>query len=1053
MTLSSKILADNAVAYLKFDEASGTAAVDTAGGWGNFTYTNGPTLEQTYLAYNDSTSKSVDFDGTNDYVAKNMPGDYTENWSIECWINADSFSTFPGIWGAWTANSNGNYGSTIAINTSGEIEVYLARSTHNAWEFTVNTGVELQTGTTYHIFLEVHNSAATKIARLYVNGVEEWTNTYTNTASLGANGKSFRIGSCGAVGNYFNGRIDEVAIYYGNSLAPLGATKVLEHYNAGLLTQINPPCPNIGVGGNKKADPVLLSELAGTPNKLHASADFTDDYSRIASEGWTYTSNGGTPHYTDVDEAVLNTADFIETSGNIDDGEYKYFSLYVDTVEDPLTDQGHILRYAYKADWSAADYPLQIGVWIYSGSTFVGQYTPTPEGSPENINGNAIVHQIMLPDADAALIDDYSNLFFTPFITGATDLQPFDVEWYWFEFEVPQLQVTGGIAEPTNININGKDATITAIRNIEILSTDNDVNIVGHLATIDIEYSHTETANLTNIALSGNNVTIDTTRNITIQATVSDIEILGHGISIITNTNFLTAPEPALITFDAKDADVLIQNPITINAVSTNINLDSKDTSSAYYNTVLAKTPVHWWRFTEETNPTVIHDTGSTPVDGIANTTNSDFSVGLPGAWSDGKEALILGRGTIGGEVIRGVKFNSTPISNDPNMTLEFWIKPSAAGFNGSAFVNYFTNASTGISGTTDVRTTIGLYQGKAAVSNIYRTSNGILVANIVTVNDNIISEQWNHIVLTKRTIDGTATYKSYVNGQETAIPLSLGQFFTYGSGNITHQSLGTAVNSSNSFIDNPGLSSSFRHTYDEMAVYNYALTTAQVQENYINALLGPLNASILADKTNLYVQGIPFGTQVSINTNASNVTIIGRNPNILNTGSPTIITNAPNIAINGQDPAVNLLGSITINVQKTNISIRANNPKFKTSDVEFIFIDKHDVSLSAIDAEEIEDIDLGGLLYNQIRKDLFKIGNTSEFTCSFVIYVTSKEEQVVSAVQLSKDNVNYSNSITLENIGPNQVSDNVYVKFDVNLLDVLGPGTFLITVEQIYVI
>ena len=32
-------------------------------------------------------------------------------------------------------------------------------------------------------------------------------------------------------------------------------------------------------------------------------------------------------------------------------------------------------------------------------------------------------------------------------------------------------------------------------------------------------------------------------------------------------------------------------------------------------------------------------------------------------------------------------------------------------------------------------------------------------------------------------------------------------------------------------------------------------------------------------------------------------------------------------------------------------------------------------------------------------------------------------------------------------------MSDNIYVKFDVNALDVLGPGTFLINVEQIYVL
>jgi hypothetical protein len=75
MTLQSEILADNPIGYWKLDETSGGTAVDTAGGFGNGTYTNGPLLGQAYLGYNNTNSKSVDFDGTNDHVVRASSGE------------------------------------------------------------------------------------------------------------------------------------------------------------------------------------------------------------------------------------------------------------------------------------------------------------------------------------------------------------------------------------------------------------------------------------------------------------------------------------------------------------------------------------------------------------------------------------------------------------------------------------------------------------------------------------------------------------------------------------------------------------------------------------------------------------------------------------------------------------------------------------------------------------------------------------------------------------------------------------------------------------------
>ena len=79
----------------------------------------------------------------------------------------------------------------------------------------------------------------------------------------------------------------------------------------------------------------------------------------------------------------------------------------------------------------------------------------------------------------------------------------------------------------------------------------------------------------------------------------------------------------------------------------------------------------------------------------------------------------------------------------------------------------------------------------------------------------------------------------------------------------------------------------------------------------------------------------------------------------------------------------------------------------------------------------------------------MFKIGNLSDYISRFEIFAYSADQDVSSAVSLSKDNITYSSSIVFEEILPNQITDNIYIKFDVNELQELGIGTFLIRVEQ----
>jgi hypothetical protein len=125
-------------------------------------------------------------------------------------------------------------------------------------------------------------------------------------------------------------------------------------------------------------------------------------------------------------------------------------------------------------------------------------------------------------------------------------------------------------------------------------------------------------------------------------------------------------------------------------------------------------------------------------------------------------------------------------------------------------------------------------------------------------------------------------------------------------------------------------------------------------------------------------------------------------------------------------------------------------NAQISIASLSFKFVSAQDLALGAKDATAIESLQFGGMLYNQIKKLLFRLGNTGDLPCRFNVSVTSNETTLLPAIKLSKDNQTYSNSITIESIRPNGITDIIWVKFDVNEIDVLGPGTFLINVEQL---
>ena len=176
-----------------------------------------------------SNTKSVDFDGVDDYIDLGNPTalQFTSSFSISLWFKSTDTSDYILIskdntsghltndrsWALW----GNRYGGTNVIN-------FNVRNGSNS--FAVQSTSDYNDGSWHHLVATYEASTALKV---YVDGSLEATNTTSIPSSINNVGTNVNIGRAANGVYYANAKIDEVGLF--NSV--LSASNVTASYNSG----------------------------------------------------------------------------------------------------------------------------------------------------------------------------------------------------------------------------------------------------------------------------------------------------------------------------------------------------------------------------------------------------------------------------------------------------------------------------------------------------------------------------------------------------------------------------------------------------------------------------------------------------------------------------------------------------------------------------------------------------------------------------------------------------------------------------------------------------
>lgn len=232
----SRVLADGAQLYWRYDEVSGTFAADSSPGNNNGLYTGGLTKNVTPGAIGDDSSAALGADGSSGYIYTERRNERPTAYTVETWFKTTSSSggKLIGFGNAQTTRS-GNYDKHVYMTNEGR----LVFGVYNGGTDTLTTSGTYRDG-------EWHHVAATQGPggmALYVDGVRAARNGVTTSQDYTG---FWRVGGDNLNGwpnrpasDNFGGTLDETAVYP----TVLSGARIADHYRLSGRTPDVPPAP------------------------------------------------------------------------------------------------------------------------------------------------------------------------------------------------------------------------------------------------------------------------------------------------------------------------------------------------------------------------------------------------------------------------------------------------------------------------------------------------------------------------------------------------------------------------------------------------------------------------------------------------------------------------------------------------------------------------------------------------------------------------------------------------------------------------------------------
>jgi hypothetical protein len=225
-----EVLADNPVAYYRFEETSGTTAKDTTANSNDGTYTNGVLINQSGAP---NLGRAARFDGIDDFVS--TPRTVSTSFTLELWINTTASS----LTGAQAYEGNGLLWSDVG----GAANDFVLAMLNNGLSFftgnpdtTVTSATAINDGRWHHLVATRTQGGNVEI---FVDGISRGTTTTSNNPLDG--NPSIMIGGNVLDSRYFAGLIDEVAYYP----TVLSVARIRAHFQAGSSSNVT-AVPTLG---------------------------------------------------------------------------------------------------------------------------------------------------------------------------------------------------------------------------------------------------------------------------------------------------------------------------------------------------------------------------------------------------------------------------------------------------------------------------------------------------------------------------------------------------------------------------------------------------------------------------------------------------------------------------------------------------------------------------------------------------------------------------------------------------------------------------------------